>query len=123
MCAAPIAQPDAAGPSSRHFCLARRSVQLQCIGDVLGRQVTSAVARRLNIKTLEFVPYGVVVDGSAERARYARHLQGYLAATLLPVFAAWEGELPEHLQKARQLRWQDLSSVLLLLAGCQIYGE
>ena len=57
--------------------------------------------RRLNIKTLEFVPYGVVEDGSAERARYARHLQGYLAATLLPVFAAWDGELPEHLQKAR----------------------
>ena len=51
------------------------------------------------MKTLEFVPYGVVVDGRAERARYARHLQGYLAATLLPVFAAWEGELPEHLQK------------------------
>ena len=43
----------------------------------------------------------MVVDGSEERARYARHLQGYLAAMLLPVFAAWEGELPEHLQKAR----------------------
>ncbi len=57
--------------------------------------------RRLNVKTLEFVPYGVVEDGSAARARYARHLQGYLAALLRPVLAGWEGELPEHLQKAR----------------------
>ena len=47
------------------------------------------------------MPYGLTVDGSAERARYAQHVQGYLAATLLPLFAAWEGELPAHLQKAR----------------------
>ena len=32
--------------------------------------------------------------------RYAQHLQGYLAVTLLPLFAAWEGELPAHLLKA-----------------------
>ena len=58
--------------------------------------------RRLNIKSLEFVPYGLTVDGSAARAAYAQHLQGYLAATLLPLFDAWEGELPEHLQKVRR---------------------
>ncbi len=60
-----------------------------------------ARARRLKIKSLEWVPYGLTVDGSAERAAYARHLQGYLAATLRPLFAAWDGELPAHLQKAR----------------------
>jgi hypothetical protein len=48
------------------------------------------------------VPYGLTVDGSADRAAYARHLQGYLAATLRPLFAAWDGELPAHLQKARR---------------------
>lgn len=62
----------------------------------------AAGARRLNIKSLEFVPYGLTVDGSAARAAYALHLQGYLAATLLPLFDAWQGELPEHLQKVRR---------------------
>lgn len=56
------------------------------------------------MKSLEFVPYGLVIDGSEERARYAHHLQGYLATTLLPIFAGWEGELPSYLQKARLSR-------------------
>ena len=56
------------------------------------------------MKSLEFVPYGLVIDGSEERARYAHHLQGYLATTLLPIFAGWEGELPSYLQKARLCR-------------------
>ena len=62
----------------------------------------AAGARRLNIKSLEFVPYGLTVDGSAARAAYAQHLQGYLAATLLPLFDAWQGELPQHLHKVRR---------------------
>lgn len=53
------------------------------------------------MKSLEFVAYGLVIDGSEERARYGHHLQGYMASTLLPIFAKWEGELPSYLQKAR----------------------
>ena len=66
--------------------------------------LTHGQPRRLNVRSLEFVAYGLVVDGSEERARYAHQLQGYQASTLLPIFAGWEGELPSYLQKARLRR-------------------
>ena len=60
-------------------------------------------ARRLIVRSQEFTPYGVVEDGSAERNTFILNLQGYLAATLLPVFDAWEGDMPPHLHKASAL--------------------
>lgn len=56
---------------------------------------------RVVARSQEFEPFGVAEVGSAERAAYIRHLQGYLAATLLPIFESWAGDMPAHLQKAR----------------------
>lgn len=61
-------------------------------------------ARRVTVRSQEFVPYGVTEDGSAARNAYTLHLQGYLAAALLPIFGAWAGEMPAHLAKARARR-------------------
>ena len=58
-------------------------------------------ARRITVRSQEFVLYGLVEDGSAERNAYIHNLQGYMAGVLLPLFGAWAGELPPHLQKAR----------------------
>lgn len=47
------------------------------------------------------MPYGVTLDGSDERNTYILNVQSYMASVLVPLFEAWEGELPTHLQKAR----------------------
>ena len=60
-------------------------------------------ACRVTVRSQEFVPYGVIEDGSAERNTYTKNLQAYLAASLLPIFDAWTGDMPAHLQKARVL--------------------
>ena len=56
---------------------------------------------RVVARSQEFEPFGVAEVGSAERSAYILNLQGYLAATLLPIFETWTGDMPAHLQKAR----------------------
>ena len=91
--------------------------------------VSGAVrARRVTVRSQEFVPYGVVADGSAERNAYTKNLQGYLAANLLPIFDAWQGDMPAHLQKARALAPPTVPHVHCVAAlslgsrGCQARG-
>ena len=67
------------------------------------------------------MPYGLTFIGSAERAAYAQHLQGYLAATLLPLLDAWQGELPDHLHKVPRCR--PCYSALLLLTQLPVLGN
>ena len=58
---------------------------------------------RLVIKQLIFVPYGDTITGSAERKQYISFLVGYLREGLMPVLDAWEGDMPEHVQKVTLL--------------------
>ena len=52
---------------------------------------------------MEFVPYGDTLDGSARRTKYVKDLELYMASALQPIFETWEGDLPPHLQKVRNL--------------------